>query len=82
MAPEVRRFLIGEPVSYTTSVDIFSLGMVMVELTLGHFQWTEENLQVLGEEISFLVRKMLSVSPQERPSAKEIVHLLGRNSKL
>ncbi|TMW59986.1 hypothetical protein Poli38472_000028 [Pythium oligandrum] len=86
MAPEVRRYFLGEDVSYDSSADIWSLGALAVAMLTGDpeprvatrpAEEVAESLFERGvaERHATLVRDMLEADPHKRPSLSTLVEM-------
>ncbi|KAG7395245.1 hypothetical protein PHYBOEH_004019 [Phytophthora boehmeriae] len=84
MAPEVRRYFLGEAVSYDAKADIWSLGALAVAMLTGNpeprvatrpvDELVEElREEKLDEKYLQLVEGMLATRPDDRPSLDELL---------
>ena len=76
--------------SYTISTDIWSLGVLLYEMCMLRYPFEAESIPTLGEkicegsfdpisekyhqDISILVKDMISVNPKNRPTIDEILN--------
>lgn len=92
MAPEVFKIMIGENVKLTTKADIFSLGLLFTQYLTGKLPEISEEYdycyeavlngetcripESIPKEYRKLIRMMLNVNPQKRPSLQQILKTL------
>jgi serine/threonine protein kinase len=82
MAPEVRDGSQG----HTCSADIFSLGVLLIQLLIGHlppanfyeaYVYRSEFKGKISAEIDKILISLLDHNPNSRPSAKELLNRLA-----
>lgn len=83
MAPELIKFQEFDPVS----VDIWALGISFFQMAAGYLPWISKNVQAeiisgtiyfpreMDDQLQFLLKKMLQLDPNRRPSCKQLLEL-------